>query len=108
MTQYQRSMSSEERQEMNTLIAEINVTIQRQGAILRLQPIDYDRRTDVINPIGKSYSGRSIAPYLATSFDGLVTGYYTIVEPVMGWAPYTHVINWDDTAVYALAQLEEE
>ena len=70
--------------------------------IRQLQRAEYDKRTDQIRPLGHSESG-------------LVIGYvqkagYTVVEPLLGWSPYTHLIEADDFDLghrYYLAELTE-
>lgn len=67
--------------------------------IKALQAVNYDRRTDTIDPIGSAAK---------TTTRGAVTAAgYTVVEPVVGWAPYTHLIEVDtfDRHQVYLAQL---
>lgn len=46
---------------------------------MRLQPVNYDRRSDLIDPIGSP--ANIPAPYLE------------IEEAVIGWEPYTHLVS---------------
>ncbi len=53
--------------------------------IYRLQPIQYDRWTDLIDQIGRSYA----AP---DDVAALTEAGYVIVEPLVGWGQYTHLL----------------
>ena len=53
--------------------------------IYRLQPVQYDRRTGIIDPIGRSYA----APHDVAA---IAQAGYVIVEPLVGWDQYTHLL----------------
>jgi len=54
--------------------------------IYRLQPIQYDRRTGVIDQIGRSYSGPDDVAALTEA------GYVIVDTPIVGWGQYTHLL----------------
>jgi len=70
--------------------------------IYRLQPIQYDRRTDLIDPIGRSYSAPDDVAALTEA------GYVIVDSPLVGWDQYTHLLatpgDDDDGAPYFLAR----
>jgi hypothetical protein len=64
--------------------------------ITAAQYVRYDRRTDVIEPVEVVDAAN-----LAVMSDLPVH----IVEPVMGWGEYTHLVSLDDASYY-LARME--
>jgi len=75
--------------------------------IYRLQPIQYDRRTGVIDPIGRSHSRPDDVAALTEE------DYIVIDSPMIGWGQYTHLIATPDAysdgwgAPYFLARFVE-
>ena len=92
--------------EFNYLVSQISKSIRHLPLVRWLQPVEYDSRTDVIQPVGASHDGRYLAAWMARQFDGLSYG-YAVAEPVTGWGRYTHLIQFDDSAVFALAQIHQ-
>ena len=74
-----------------------------QPLIRRMQWVKYEPRTDQIAPVGSSIPGYLVPRAIARQFRGYSLS-YELIAPVTGWAPYTHLIRWDGSAVYALAQ----
>lgn len=75
--------------------------------IYRLQPVQYDRRTGIIDPIGRSYSRPDDVAALTDE------GYVVLDSPLMGWGQYTHLLATpgddgdDEGAPYFLARFVE-
>ena len=69
--------------------------------IKALQPVNYDRRTDTIDPVGSRSK--------PTQHGAVTAAGYTVIEPVAGWAPFTHLIEVDtfDRHQVYLAQLAD-
>ncbi len=53
--------------------------------IYRLQPIQYDRQTDRIELVGRSYSHPD-------DVVALTEAGYVVIEPLVGWGQYTHLL----------------
>jgi hypothetical protein len=53
--------------------------------LYRIQPTRYDRRTGIIDPIGRSYAKPS-------DVEALTSCGHVVVAPVTGWGQYTHLI----------------
>ncbi len=56
--------------------------------IKQLQQVQYEKRTDQIHPVGQAAN--------AATRGYIQQAGYMVVEPVIGWSPYTHLIELDD------------
>lgn len=52
----------------------------------RIQPVQYDRRTDIISPVGRSYSRPDDVAALTAA------GFVIVGPPLVGWGRYTHLL----------------
>ena len=78
------------------------------ATIARLIKVRYDERTDVIEPVRDHRGPNNV--WLGEMRRLLAEVGWQIVEPVTGWAPYTHLIRYGeahdiDTWGYCLAEL---
>ena len=55
---------------------------------MKLQRVEYTKHTDLISPTGSSQNY------------ALTPDQYDIIEPLTGWAPYTHLIYIDPDTAY--------
>lgn len=56
--------------------------------ITQAQPIQYDKRTDIRNPVGLPTHDRWVLKQIA--LHGKIVG-----DQLKGWAPYTHLMHVD-------------